>query len=71
MKVLLEIKDSKVDAFMGMLKAMSYVKAKPISEHDAEMLNEIKEIQLAFKHVDKIKKGKLKARPVEALFNEI
>lgn len=71
MKVLLEIKDSKFDAFMKLLGQLGDVKAEQISETDVDILNEIKEIQLAFEHAEKLKNGKLTAKPIEALLNDV
>jgi hypothetical protein len=71
MKLILDVADSKAAAFMEMIKEYSYIKAKALSEPDAEILNEIKEIKKAFGSVDKIKSGKLKGRPVEELLNEL
>ena len=56
---------------MEMIKGHTYVKAKPLSSPDAELLEEIKEIKKAFKNADRIKAGKLKARPLEDLLNEL
>jgi hypothetical protein len=71
MKVLIDIQDNKAAAFMEMIKDYSYLKAKPLSTPDAELLEEIHEIKKAFKNVDRIKAGKLKGRPAEELLNEL
>jgi hypothetical protein len=71
MKVLIDIQDNKAAAFMEMIKDYSYLKAKPLSAPDAELLEEIHEIKKAFKNVDRIKAGKLKGRPAEELLNEL
>ena len=71
MKVLIEVQDNKAAAFMEMIKDYSYLKAKPLSAPDAELLEEIHEIKKAFKNVEQIKAGKLKGRPAEELLNEL
>lgn len=71
MKLLLDIADNKVAGFMEMIKGYTYVKAEQLSSPDAELFEEIKEIKKAFKNADLIKAGKLKARPIEDLLNEL
>ncbi len=71
MKLLLDIEDNKAAAFIEIIKSYSYVKAKPLSVPDAELLEEIREIKKAFINANKIKSGKLKGRPVEELLNEL
>ena len=56
---------------LGMIKNSSGIKAKFISEKDAGLFTEIKEINKALKNVDLIKAGKLKGRPVEDCLNEL
>ena len=43
MKVLVEIPDNKASSLMDVLKSISYVKAKAITESKALLLEEIKE----------------------------
>ena len=71
MKLLLDIADNKAAAFIEMIKSYSYIKSEQLSVLDAEILEEIKEIKKAFKNVELIKSGKLKARPIEDLLNEL
>lgn len=71
MQLLIDVQDNEVTAFVELLKTYSYVKAEPLSNPDAELLAEIKEIKKAFKNANKIKSGKLKGRPVSELLNEI
>jgi len=71
MKLIIDIQDNKASAFMEMLRSYTSVATTPISEQDAELLEEIKEIRLALKHADEIKTGKLKGRPVEELLREL
>ena len=68
MKVLLDIKDNKAIHLMEVLKSLSYVKAKPISNEKALLLEEIKE---AVENLTLVKQGKLKARPAKDLLNEL
>ncbi|TYR36919.1 hypothetical protein FXV77_06995 [Sphingobacterium phlebotomi] len=69
MKIVLEVKESKVDFLLALLNDLPYVKAMPINdEEDGRFLDEIRE---AVKDVNLIKKGKLKGRPVEELLNEL
>lgn len=69
MKVLLDIKDSKVPFVMELLKSLSgYVKARPITPYKAEVFENIKE---AVEEMKLIKEGKLKARNAEELINEL
>lgn len=56
MKVLLDIKDSKADPLLELLKGLSYVKTTPISEKKAKL---IKNINTAVKELELIKLGKL------------
>ena len=68
MKVILEIKDSKVEFVMELLNSLSFVKAKPITSEKAQLIEEIKE---AVDNLNLVKKGKLKARPARELLNEL
>ena len=71
MKLLIDIADNKAASFMALIKDHAYVKAKPLSAPDAELLEEIGHIKKAFKNAERIKSGKLKTRPIEDLLNEI
>jgi molybdopterin-biosynthesis enzyme MoeA-like protein len=68
MKVLLDIKDSKATHLLEVLKGLSYVKAKTISDEKALLMEEIKE---AVENLILVRKGKLKARPAKDLLNEL
>ncbi len=68
MKVILDIKDNKVDFVMELLDSLSFVKAKSISPSKAELMEEIKE---AVEYINLVKKGKVKARPAKDLLNEL
>lgn len=68
MKVLLDIKDSKATHLMEVLKGLSYVKIKTISDEKALLIEEIKE---AVDNLALVRQGKLKARPAKDLLNEL
>jgi polyhydroxyalkanoate synthesis regulator phasin len=68
MKVLLDIKESKVLFLMELLNNFSFVKVQPITDEKALLLQEIRE---AVDTINLVKKGKLSARPAKELLNEI
>jgi hypothetical protein len=68
MKVLLDIKDSKVEFVMELLRNLSFVKAKPLTDEKAELLEDLRN---AVEEVKLVKKGKLKAKPARELLNEL
>ena len=68
MKILLDVKDSKADFFIELLKNFSFVKAKPLSDYKAKVLEDIKE---TVEEMKLINVGKLKGRNAEDLFNEL
>ncbi len=68
MKVLLDIKDSKVQFVMELLQSLSYVKAKPLSDEKAQLMSEIRE---AVENLKLVRRGKLKARPAKELLDEL
>lgn len=68
MKVILEIKDNKAEFVMELLNSLSFVKAKPITDEKAKLMEEIKE---AVENMNLVKKGKIKARLASELLNEL
>lgn len=68
MKVLLDIKDSNAPSLLEVLNSLPYVKTKQLTPYKAKVLEDIKE---AVEEMKLIKKGKLKARNAEDLFNEL
>ncbi|MFC5193409.1 hypothetical protein ACFPIK_16675 [Algoriphagus aquatilis] len=68
MKVLLDIQDNKANHLLEVLKGLSYVKVKTISEEKALLMEEIKE---AVDNLALVREGKLKARPAKDLLNEL
>ena len=68
MKVLLDIKESRALFLMELLNSFSFVKAQPITNEKALLLNEIRE---AVNSVNLAKKGKLSARSAKDLLYEL
>lgn len=69
MKLLLDIKDSKVAFFLEIIKNFSFVKkATPISTAKANLMQEIKE---AVEELKLVREGKLEARNAEDLIDEL
>jgi hypothetical protein len=68
MKILLDVPDKKAKPLLKVLKGISYVKTKKLTDEKAEILKDIRE---AVEEMKLIKKGKLKSRPVEDLINEL
>ena len=68
MKVLLDIKDSKAASLLEVLRGLSYVKTEPLSGEKSRLIKNIKE---AVEEMKLIRAGKLKARPVKELLDEL
>ncbi len=68
MKVLLDIRENKALFLMELLKNFSFVKAQPITNEKALLLQELKE---SVDTVNLVKKGKLSAHSAKDLLNEI
>lgn len=68
MKILLEIPDNRAVSLMDVLRSISYVKAKPLTESKARLLSDIKD---AVDEINLIKAGKKKARNAEDFLNEL
>lgn len=68
MKVLVDIRDNKAAFIMELLNSFPFVKAKPISNEKALLMEEINE---AVDNVKLVKQGKLKAKPLNELLNEL
>lgn len=66
MKLLLEIKDSKADFFLEVLKNFSFVKKATLIDEDDKP-----DFKQAIKELNQIKAGKLKSRPLSDLLNEL
>jgi hypothetical protein len=68
LKVLLEIKDSKADFVMEVLKNFAFVKAEPLSDEKALLIKVIKE---AVEEMKQIRAGKKTARNADDFLNEL
>lgn len=68
MKVLLDIKDNKAFHLLEVLKGLSYVKTKTISDEKALLMEEIKE---SIENLKLVRAGKMKARPAKDLLSEL
>ena len=68
MKVLLDIPDNKADSFLEVIRSISYVKAKPLTDSKALLMSEIKE---AVEEMKLIRAGKKTARNAEDFLNEL
>ena len=68
MKVLLDIKESKADFVMELLKSLSFVKATPLTESKSRFLQDFKE---AVDQVKLHKEGKIKLKSARQLLNEL
>jgi len=68
MKVLVDVRDNKAAFVIELLNNFSFVKAKPITNEKALLIEEIKE---AVENVKLAKIGKLKAKPLSQLLDEL
>ncbi len=68
MKVLLDIKDEKAIHLLEVLKSLPYVKTRKLTESKAELMSEIRD---AVENLNLVKQGKIKARPVQELLDEL
>jgi hypothetical protein len=71
MKILLEVKENKVDFLLALLNDLPYVKTIPVDVDEQDNGRLLDEIHEAVEDVNLIKQGKLKGRPVEELLNEL
>lgn len=68
MRVLLDIKDSKALSLLEVLKGLSYVKTKTISDEKAILMENVKE---AVEELKLIRSGKLKGIKAKELLNDL
>ena len=68
MKILLDIPDNKATSLMDVLRSISYVKAKQLTDAKALLMEEIRE---AVEEMKLIRAGKKKARNAEDFLNEL
>jgi len=68
MKVLLDIRDSKVSFVLELLSNLKFVKAEPLTPYKADVLKGIKN---AVEEMILIQEGKLKAIPAKEFLDEL
>lgn len=68
MKILLDIKDSKVSFILELLKNFKFVKIEPMTPYKADVLKEIKD---SIEEYNLVKEGKVKARDAKNLLDEL
>jgi len=68
MKILLDIPDDKASSLMDVLRSISYVKARPLTDAKARLMGEIKD---AVDEMKLIRAGKKQARNAEDFLNEL
>lgn len=68
MKVLLDIKDSKALHLLEVLKSLPYVKTKPLTDANAQLLSELRE---AVEEMKLIRSGQKEARDAEEFLDEL
>ena len=68
MKILLDIKDDKALHLLEVLKGLSYVKAKQLTDAKAQLMSEIRQ---AVEEMKEIRAGKKQARDAEDFLNEL
>lgn len=68
MKLLVEVKDSKADFVLELLRSLSFVKAEPVRTVKDRLLSELDE---AVEEVKLIRAGKKKARKASDFLNEL
>ncbi len=68
MKLLLEVKDSKAEFLIELLNNLPFVKTKPLPDSKEQILKDLKE---AVRNVNLVKQGKLKAKPLKELLDEL
>ncbi|MHA4737390.1 hypothetical protein [Dyadobacter sp. MSC1_007] len=68
MKLLLEIKEDKAQFVLGLLRRLPYVRVKPFTPFQFEVLDSTRN---ALEELKLIKEGKLEARDADELLNEI
>jgi hypothetical protein len=68
MKILVDIKDSKADFILELLKNFPYVKTKKLLPTKAEFLEELRD---SVKEVSLAKQGKIKLKSAKDFLNEL
>ena len=68
MKLLVDVKESKAAFVVELLNSLPFTKTRQLSPAKAQLLSEMDE---AIKNLNLAKKGKLKAKPLKELLNEL
>ncbi|MBX3165447.1 MAG: hypothetical protein KF900_13310 [Bacteroidetes bacterium] len=68
MKIVLEIKDSKADFVMELLKNLSFVKTRPLVSKKNKIAEDLEE---AIHEVNLAKQGKIKLKTAQELLDEL
>ena len=68
MKILLNIPDDKASSLLDVLKSISYVKARPLTDAKAKLIVELRD---AVEEMKMIRSGKKKVRNAESFLNEL
>jgi len=68
MKILLDIPDKKADSLLDVLRHISYVKVKPLTDKKSELLLDIRE---AVDEIKQIKAGKDSSRSAREFLSEL
>ena len=68
MKILLDIPDNQASSLIDVLRSISYVRVKPLTDAKALLMEEIKE---AVDEMQLVKTGTKKARNAEDFLNEL
>jgi len=71
MRVELDIKDSKADYILGLLKQYSYVKVKTLADKKAAKEQFLKELEDAVEEVKLIRAGKKEGTLLKDFLNEL
>ncbi len=68
MKILIEVKESKAEFLLELLRSLPFVKTTAVQdENEAIRTN----VQTAVEQMNQVKSGKLKGRPVQKLLDEL
>jgi hypothetical protein len=68
MKIIVEVKESKAEFLMELLRNLPFVKKTSIQDEKAEVLDSVR---TAVEQMKLVKAGKLKGRPVQKLLDEL
>jgi len=68
MKLVIDVKDNKVEFLLELLRSLPFVKSTAIRSEKDEVLDSVR---AAVEEMKLVKDGKLKGRPVQDLLNEL